>query len=343
MSDHDLPDSPARRGAQRESVPDRDRRRRLQRAARLGSHAHPGPRLDLRHRADGEGARRRRGAAAHVARRRGPRGQAAGARRQAHRGARLPEPGLVRRLRPHRALRAADAHPRLCLLGPCRAARRAGRARGCARPQRAGDHAPPHGRARRCSASSGCGCAVDRSRHAPAGSPWRQPCCRSSSSMPSCSRPHRRRARSPRSGRIPTAACASTGSRTRSRRCSSCRGSSALRCSGRASCPSSEPSSSSSSARAAWARTAAASSSSERASFSSGYGCAGSRSLHATSRWRQERRSRSGSSSSASTRRSEARATSAARSVTGRATWPGSSRTAGACRSTASSPPGTRR
>ena len=60
VPDHDLPDPAERRGAQRASVPDRDRRRRLPRAPRLGSHAHSGPRLDLRHRADRESARRRR-------------------------------------------------------------------------------------------------------------------------------------------------------------------------------------------------------------------------------------------------------------------------------------------
>ena len=86
-----------------------------------------------------------------------------------------------------------------------------------------------------------------------------------------------------------------------------------------------------------------ASSSSERASCSSGCACARSRSRRATWRWREVRWSRSASSSSASTRRSAARATSAAPSVTARATSPASSRTAGGSHSTASSRRGTRR
>ena len=66
---HDLRHPARSRGAQRAPLPDRDRRRRLRRAAPFRSHEGARARLVVRHRADREGARARRRASDHVARR----------------------------------------------------------------------------------------------------------------------------------------------------------------------------------------------------------------------------------------------------------------------------------
>ena len=68
VPDHDLRHPAERAGAQRSPLPDRDRRRRLPRAAPLRPHANPRSRLDLRHRAHRGGSRQGRDAADHVSR-----------------------------------------------------------------------------------------------------------------------------------------------------------------------------------------------------------------------------------------------------------------------------------
>ena len=99
--------------------------------------------------------------------------------------------------------------------GPCRRARRAGRARHGARPPRGRRRRPVDGRHRDPRGRHGRWLAAPRP---PAGAA--RPCRRavSSSRSSSSSRPGRRSTRWRRSGRIPTAAEGSSASRTRSRR-----------------------------------------------------------------------------------------------------------------------------
>ena len=113
---------------------------------------------------DSGSARRGQATAPHLARRPGSREHAPGARREAHRRPRLARAGVVRRLRPGCALRAAHAASALALLGKGGDPRRPGRAGRRARAQCARSHEPPRGRAR-AARHRRLGLGRDRFRH----------------------------------------------------------------------------------------------------------------------------------------------------------------------------------
>ena len=232
MPRHDLRDPARPRGAQRPPLSDRDRRQRLRRRSWSPT------------------ARRCPGSSrCTTSLRRCARSRAGRRRRSPRAGTRIPS-GLWRSSTPGWPTRTTLAGPprtsssgsaRCSRCSPCCCARNSGDGRRSwwapwrSLPRSRSAAWRSHGRetwAWRCSWPSAPARPLWRpSRARGSRSPAR--CSRSSSCTRSCSRSRPRPARWPRSARTRTAASASTGSRTRWRRCSSCPASWALRFSAR--------------------------------------------------------------------------------------------------------------